>query len=118
MQCQLAPKCYCTFGSETVAVEEQAAGSEALAGAVGALGSALLTGGGFSIWYLIRGRKPGGDIDGADGDDVDSSSVKRGPPPYHTNAMNSRNIYSAGIKDDLTHKVSNIRRTGGSAVDF
>lgn len=94
-------------------VEEPVAGSEALAGAVGALGSALVTGGGFGVWYLLRGRKDNGvDLDDQESpgpEPQDSHPVKRNSPPDYSSQygnVQAKNVYSAGIGDNLTHKVS------------
>ena len=119
IQCQVAPKCSCTFGSESVDVEEQTTGSEALSGAVGALGSALLTGGGFSVWYLLKGRK---DVVPEFDDQDDLPPTKRGnhgPPEYSTGSeqVRAKNVYTAGIGDNLAHKVARTA-TNTRATDF
>lgn len=113
----MAPKCTCSFGPDTVSVEEELGGNEALAGAVGALSSALLTGGAVGIWQLVRGRKNPIDLD--DGTESESPPVKRSPPPYSNDSapVTARNVYKAGINDSLTHQVSQ-QRTTARATDF
>ncbi|XP_052766125.1 uncharacterized protein LOC128207314 [Mya arenaria] len=97
-QCQVVPKCTCDFDGENVDVEEQSGGSEMLAGTVGALGSAVVTGGGLGAWALLRGRTgvTPGDEEIAATDD--GGERKKGPP--------GNNVYKAGKNDPNSHKVS------------
>lgn len=121
-QCNVVPKCTCKYGDDEVAVEEQDTGNEALAGAVGALGSVVVTGGGFGLWYMLRGRKSGSVSDSFDRSDTAMSEETvgrgkegKGPPPVYNRAKNTENgfktpnIYAAGRKDNLSHKVGTQR---------
>lgn len=116
------PKCTCKYGDDAVDVEEQDTGNEALAGAVGALGSVVVSGGGFGLWYLLRGRKTSSISDSFDRSDSSMSeeSVGRGkegkgpPPAYDKDTKGggfkkTPNIYVASRNDNLSHKVSAAR---------
>ncbi|XP_045187749.2 uncharacterized protein LOC123545489 [Mercenaria mercenaria] len=116
-QCSVVPKCTCKYGDENVDVEEQDTGNEALAGAVGALGSVVVSGGGFGLWYLLRGRNSGSvSFDRSDSsmseESVGRGKEGKGPPAQYNKKSEAEseyvktpNIYTAGQGDNLTHKV-------------
>lgn len=127
LQCNVVPKCTCKYGDEDVDVEEQDTGNEALAGAVGALGSVAVSGGGFGLWYLLRGRNSGSSSFERSDSSMSEESVGRGkegkgPPPAFNRRgpqvekefVKTPNIYSAGRNDKLSHKVG----MPGSVADF
>lgn len=106
-----------------VEVEEQTPmKNEVLAGAVGALGSLVVSGGGFGIWYLLknRGSDASGMLDRTDSamseDSVERAKKGNGPPPTYNSRFGPQpktpNIYRAGMKDNLSHKVSPSTRRG------
>ncbi|KAL4238943.1 hypothetical protein ACF0H5_003647 [Mactra antiquata] len=116
-QCNVVPKCTCAFDEETVDVAEQTSyRNEALAGTVGALGSLVVSGGGFGIWYLLKSRGGGLDsgLDRSDSalsdDTVERGKKGKGPPPAYNSRFTpqpkSPNIYKAGARDNLSHKVA------------
>ena len=119
-QCNVAPKCECRFGGEDVPIEEQNHSSEVLAGAVGALGSAVVAGGGLGIWHLLKSMKgsSGGEPYGrsisslSDESLVSNSGERKGlPPPYGEqetgfgavaeNQSRPPNIYRATMNDEI-----------------
>ncbi|XP_060588929.1 uncharacterized protein LOC132744286 [Ruditapes philippinarum] len=126
-QCNVVPKCTCKYGDEDVDVEEQDTGNEALAGAVGALGSVVVSGGGFGVWYMLRGRNSGSASFERSDSSMSEESVDRGKegkgPPQEFNKKKSEanggyvktpNIYSAGRNDKLSHNVG----MPGTIADF
>ena len=116
----MAPKCECTFGGDDVAVSEQSQTAEGLAGAVGALGTLLVTGGGLGIWHLLRKKTGSADGDSfgrSDSNLSDDSLLSRArdgkgpPPPYGDQGSGFEpseeigprppNIYRAGMNDTI-----------------
>ena len=89
----MVPKCTCDFGGEDVVVEEQAGGNEMLAGTVGALGSTLVSGGGFGAWMLFRARA---NVAPEVGDE--ESSERKAPP--------GSNVYRSGQNDPHIHRAA------------
>ena len=102
-------------------VEEQSQNSEVLAGAVGALGSAVVAGGGLGIWHLLKSmkRSSGGEPYGRSISSLSDESLDEGnrdrkglPPPYGEqetgfnsgteNTVRPPNIYRASMNDEIT----------------
>ena len=102
-------------------VEEQSQRSEVLAGAVGALGSAVVAGGGLGIWHLLKSMKGSSDgepygrsISSLSDETMDDGREERKglPPPYGEqetgfgtgteNPTRPPNIYRATMNDEIT----------------
>lgn len=79
----------------------------------------MVSGGGFGLWYLLRGRIPDSGTGAfsrsglsASEDSVGPGKKGKGPPPAYVNTTNEEsgffkgtNIYMAGRNDVLSHKV-------------